>query len=91
MSVTRACCSIAEEFMSGDEGVKGSPSPSFKNAVIILLSSVISFVLFAWVGKVFWNDYVCQLFAGAKKAPSIVHIMGLYVFVRLLMPGCGCA
>lgn len=91
MSVTRACCTIADEIISSDESVKGSPSPSVKNAMLVLLSSVISFIFFAWIGRFLWNDYVCSLFSGAKKASSIVPIMGLYVFVRLLIPDCGCA
>lgn len=51
-----------------------------------VLALLFVLLLISFFGQYFWNTYVTSLFTFAKPAKSIMQILGLFVFVRLMFP-----
>ena len=70
----------------------GETRAETRTAYINLVASVLAFllaiVILSFMGKFLWNSVIIELFAFAKPASSIWHILGLLVFVTLLNPCC---
>ena len=70
----------------------GETRAETRTAYINLVASVLAFllaiVILSFMGKFLWNSVIIELFAFAKPARSIWHILGLLVFVTLLNPCC---
>lgn len=51
-----------------------------------IVSLVFVLLLISFFGQYFWNNYVTKLFTIAKPATSVMQILGLFVFLRLMFP-----
>ena len=51
-----------------------------------LIAFVITILLIFMFGQYFWNHHVTKLFSFAKKTDSVMDILGLYLFVRIVLP-----
>ena len=43
-------------------------------------------LLISFFGQYFWNNYVTSLLTIAKPAKSVMNILGLFIFIRLMFP-----
>jgi hypothetical protein len=51
-----------------------------------LVAVVLAFLLIFMFGQYFWNNHVTRLLSIAKKTDSVMDIIGLFLFVRLVLP-----
>jgi len=51
-----------------------------------VLALLFVLLLISFFGQYFWNNYVTSLFTIAKPAKSVMQILGLFIFVRLMFP-----
>jgi hypothetical protein len=51
-----------------------------------ILALLFVLLLISFFGQYFWNNYVVSLFSIAKPAKSVMQILGLFIFVRLMFP-----
>jgi hypothetical protein len=70
----------------------GETRAETRTAYVNLVSSVLAFllaiVILSFIGKFLWNNVIVSLFAFARPATSIWHILGLLVFAMLMNPCC---
>lgn len=60
-------------------------APSLTNAVAFFVIYVAFLFLMAWIATWLWNEYVVPLVTFARPAPSILHMLGLLLFVSILL------
>lgn len=58
----------------------------FANMIGRVLALLFVLLLISFFGQYFWNTYVTTLFTFTKPAKSVMQILGLFVFVRLMFP-----
>ena len=84
MGLSSAVKAAIEGFTSSTD------SKQKRNAYVDFLSFFVSFLLamiiLGFIGKLLWNDVVVELFAFAKPARSVWHIIGLMLFLTLIVP-----
>ena len=84
MGLSTAVKAAIEGFTSSTD------SKQKRNAYVYFLSFFVSFLLamiiLGFIGKLLWNDVVVELFAFAKPARSVWHIIGLMLFLTLIVP-----
>jgi hypothetical protein len=51
-----------------------------------VLALLFVLLLISFFGQYFWNTYVTTLFTVTKPAKSVMQILGLFIFVRLMFP-----
>lgn len=51
-----------------------------------VLALIFVLLLISFFGQYFWNNYVTSLFTFTKPAKSVMQILGLFIFVRLMFP-----
>jgi hypothetical protein len=51
-----------------------------------VLALLFVLLLISFFGQYFWNTYVTTLFSITKPAKSVMQILGLFIFVRLMFP-----
>jgi hypothetical protein len=51
-----------------------------------VLALIFVLLLISFFGQYFWNNYVTSLLTIAKPAKSVMQILGLFIFVRLMFP-----
>jgi len=51
-----------------------------------VISLVLVLLLVSFFGQYFWNTYVTKIITIAKPATSVMQILGLFVFLRLMFP-----
>jgi hypothetical protein len=51
-----------------------------------ILALVFVLLLISFFGQYFWNQYVTKLFTVARPATSVMQILGLFIFIRLMFP-----
>lgn len=51
-----------------------------------VVSLVLVLLLVSFFGQYFWNTYVTKIVTIAKPATSVMQILGLFVFIRLMFP-----
>lgn len=51
-----------------------------------ILALVFVLLLISFFGQYFWNQYVTKLFTIARPATSVMQILGLFIFIRLMFP-----
>jgi hypothetical protein len=82
-AIQSACRAAVEGFADTAPNVKREV---YADSVAVLLSFVLAFVVLAFVGKLLWNNVVCDLFTFAKPAKSFWQIIGLMIFINLIRP-----
>ena len=83
-AIRSASRALVESFSDGS-------SPALKkevyaDSVAVLLSFVRAFVLVAFIGKLVYNQIICELFTFAKPARSFWQIIGLMIFINIMRP-----
>ena len=58
----------------------------YADSVAVLMAFIVAFVILAFVGKLLWNNVICDLFSFAKPARSFWQIIGLMLFINLIRP-----
>lgn len=76
----KVCGNIGKMCMSNDK----NGEEMNQNLIASIISFVIVLLIVLFLGKFLWNDVVCNLFNGTKKASSIWQILGLYILVSIL-------
>lgn len=51
-----------------------------------VLALIFVLLLISFFGQYFWNNYVTSLFTVTKPAKSVMQILGLFIFMRLMFP-----
>lgn len=51
-----------------------------------ILALLLVLLLISFFGQYFWNNYVTSLLTIAKPAKSVMQILGLFIFLRLMFP-----
>ena len=82
-AIQSACRAAVEGFADTAPNVKREV---YADSVAVLLAFVLAFVIIAFVGKLLWNNVVCDLFTFAKPAKSFWQIIGLMIFINLIRP-----
>ena len=82
-AIQSACRAAVEGFADTAPNVKREV---YADSVAVLLAFVVAFVIVAFVGKLLWNNVICDLFAFAKPAKSFWQIIGLMIFINLIRP-----
>ena len=77
----KVCDNIGEMCMSND--TNGEEMNRKLIASIIALVIILLIVLF--LGKFLWNEVLCNLVSGTKKANSIWQILALYILLSILI------
>ena len=83
---TAAISSITNE--TGE--TRAETRTAYINLIASLLSFLFAVLILSFIGKFLWNNIIIELFAFAKPARSIWHILGLLVFVMLIHPTSCC-
>lgn len=47
---------------------------------------VVVLLLIAFFGQYLWNNYACKLLTVARPAKSVMEILALFIFLRLMFP-----
>lgn len=82
-AITSACRAAVEGFADTSPNMKRE---IYADSVATLLAFVVAFFILAFVGKLLWNNVVCDLFSFAKPARSFWQIIGLMIFLNLVRP-----
>jgi hypothetical protein len=56
------------------------------NMIGRVLALLFVLLLISFFGQYFWNNYVTSLLTIAKPAKSVMQILGLFIFLRLMFP-----
>lgn len=81
---------VAMEEQGKEEGfssARGYPlmNESMMSLVGRIVAMVLAILLIAMFGEYLWNNHVTKLLSVAKPTKSVMDIIALYVFVRLLL------
>jgi hypothetical protein len=77
---------------SPDEGFAPmyAPAMNVQNDLAGMIGRVLALLLvlllISFFGQYFWNNYVTSLFTVTKPAKSVMQILGLFIFMRLMFP-----
>lgn len=77
------CGAMCSGFV-GTEGMTNAPGSSFKEAVVVLVSFVISLLIVALVGKWLWNNSVAELFTIVRPVRSVWQIVAFVLFLAII-------
>ena len=59
--------------------------PQSRNAVVMLITMIISQIVVLFVGKYIWNIIIPSLFPYIKPAKTIWEIWGLQILIKLIV------
>lgn len=78
----------AKAAVEGFSGIQSSERrrEAYVDFVSVIIAFVIALVVLGFVGKLLWNNVICDLFTFVRPARSFWQIIGLMIFVSLIRP-----
>lgn len=52
-------------------------------SLMVLLVTVLILIVFMYIGKLLWNNYLAKNIQGVKPLNSWVELLGIYILVRI--------
>ncbi len=68
---------------SGEKFMDVKKTTSFIVSLVILIAWIL---LVLFVGKLLWNDVLCEVVSFAKPVKSVFQILGLFVLLEIIAP-----
>jgi hypothetical protein len=84
--VNAAMRAILEGFTNPSGSESHRQDPIYAEALASILTFFISITIISLVGLWLWNFSIVPLFEFARPAKSVLHILGLMVFLALVHP-----